>query len=492
MLDPSSVLPPSGCGVPEPGSPIPAGEAIAPASPAGTSRLEAARPRGLARLGRAAAGAERSIPTVLVACVVAALVMFWPATDDVFELPKLAVVVVATLALAPELALLTLRRHDAGWGPTTWTGTALLVYVLLVAAATLRSPDPIHSLTGEPYQFQGMIAAVCYAVAFLAARHSLTTYGRLRTFASALVLAGGIAASYGLLQQAGLDPVWDELDKGRIFSTLGQANALAAALVLVLPLGLGLWLTAGMPGRVFASTTTLAAGAALALTMSRGGYLGALIALGAFAALVRWRPALTRRRLGYALASLAAMSVIASALPPVGDAAAKVVERVQLIADPAEGSAASHLDLWAVGVRIALDHPLLGVGPEIYPDEFAAYRDAVLPPARAVEMARFRPESPHSVPLAIADGAGLPALGAYLALVVMAVTAGLRRLREAASPERTILAALLAAGAGHVVTDLFMTGEVAVSWVFWVLLGALAASRVGPEIAHAPKRAGVR
>src|SRR5450756_3236736 len=81
----------------------------------------------------------------------------------------------------------------------------------------------------------------------------------------------------------------------------------------------------------------------------------------------------------------------------------QVVDRGMLAADLGESSTASHLDLLAVGVRVVLDYPVFGVGPEIYPAVFARYRDIVLPPARAAVMARFRPDSTHDVPLAIAD-----------------------------------------------------------------------------------------
>ncbi len=474
MLTSSFDLPSSGCRVSGPGSLAATGVTSLSVAPAEALPLGAWRRFGQARLDRAGEAVERGVPVVLVVGTLVVPLLFWP-VEDVFELPKLLAAIAATLALLAGLALMALRSHQGRFDPATWTVTALVLYLLLVGAATLRSTDPIHSLTGEPYQYQGMIASVCSAVAFVAGRRSLATHARLRVVAAALVLAGGVAAGYGLIQEAGLDPIWQELNRGRIFSTLGQANALAAFLVLAVPVSLGLAVTSRTTGRVIAAAATVAIGTALALTMSRGGYLGAVVALAIFVALVPRRPVVTRRRLGYALAGLVALGAIAVTVPPLGGAVARVVERMQVIVNPAESSAASHLDLWAVGARIALDHPLLGVGPENYPDEFALYRDAVLPPARADAMAKFRPESPHNVPLAIADGAGIPALGAYLALIMGAMGVGLRRLRQAAARERTLLAALLAACAGHVVTDLFMTGEIAGTWTFWLLLGALAA-----------------
>ena len=175
---------------------------------------------------------------------------------------------------------------------------------------------------------------------------------------------------------------------------------------------------------------------------------------------------------------MAAFALIAF-VPPVTRSAARVLDRVLQTADLGEGSAASHLDLWAVGLRMAVDYPVLGIGPEIYPRLFSRYRDEVLSPERAAVMARFRPESPHDVPIAIAVGAGLPALVAYLGVVVLAMRSGFRRMRRAPPVEQLLLAALLASAVGHLVTDLFMTAEVTGSWMFWVLLGALSAQPGG-------------
>lgn len=103
---------------------------------------------------------------------------------------------------------------------------------------------------------------------------------------------------------------------------------------------------------------------------------------------------------------------------------------------------------------------------------FEEYRDRVLTPERATIMARFRPESPHNVPLAIAGGVGIPALLLYLVLTVGVALMLVASTRRSAGIERVTRAALLAAIMGHFVTDLFMTADVTGSWLFWVYLGA--------------------
>ena len=132
-----------------------------------------------------------------------------------------------------------------------------------------------------------------------------------------------------------------------------------------------------------------------------------------------------------------------------------------------------HLDAWHVAVRIAADHPVLGTGQETFPDVFPRYSHAVLPPDRAAALDAYRVESPHNVYLAIAAGAGLPALLAYLGVLAAVVAAVARAARRTSERWlRCALVAILAAVAGHLVTDAFMTAEVTGTWLFWVLMGA--------------------
>ena len=419
---------------------------------------------------------ERSLAIVLTAGAVVLPLVFTVALSDVFALPKTVVMLGLSVVLLTGLVPLALRPGTIALGQLSGVAVALAVYLVLTATATLRSPDPLHSLVGEQLQYQGLLATVGYAVAFLGARRSLGDMQRIRRLFAVVVIAAVLVAGYGFLQQMGRDPIWQVLNKGRIFSTLGQANALAAYLVLVLPLALALAGVSGKVGRAISTLAAVAIATALALTLSRGGYLGVGVALLVFAAAVARRSSLTRRRVVSGAGLVLAMLGLIAFLPPVSRSVERVVERGLSTVNLAEGSAASHLDLWTVGARIALDYPLLGVGPEIYPQLFPRYRDAVLPPARAAVMARFRPESPHNVPIAIAVGAGIPALVAYLGMVLLAMLTGWRRLRQASPNERLLIAALLASVSGHLVTDLFMTAEVTGSWIFWVLLGALCAT----------------
>lgn len=454
--------------------------------PAGTAPpAVSTEPHSAADDGRGAAAAAARLAmradqlgvAALVTGAVALPLVVMPSIDDVFALPKTALMIALTVVLAG--SLIALKRYPpAARRRSPGVVDILLVYVALTAAASIRSPDPLHSFVGERLQLQGLLASACYAVALLAAGRVLATAQRIRRLVIGVAAAAIVVVAYGFAQQANVDPIWDVLNRGRVFSTLGQANNLAAYLVLALPLVLGLAIaTESRPARIALLVLGTGIVGALGLTLSRGGYLGGAVAIATFALLVARRPEVDRRRLARAVVGVAVVVSTVAALilvPPVANSAGRILDRARQVTDVEAGSGALHLDLWAVGIRIAADHPLLGVGPEMFPAVFPQYRDTVLPADRATVIARFRPESPHSVPIAIAAGAGVPALAAYAALAAIAMVAGLRRCRRAATRERVLVAGLLAAVAGHLVTDLFMTAEVSTSWLFWVLLGVLA------------------
>jgi O-antigen ligase len=150
----------------------------------------------------------------------------------------------------------------------------------------------------------------------------------------------------------------------------------------------------------------------------------------------------------------------------------RVVDRALTSADVEEGSIHRHLDLWRLGVEIAVDHPFLGTGPETFPIVYRPYLD-VLPHDRAVRLARLRAESPHHEFLGLAAEAGFPAMLAFATfLCAMAAVALAATRRSVTTKDGWIALVVLSALAVHVVTTFFMTPETVTSALFWVIAGA--------------------
>jgi O-antigen ligase len=398
--------------------------------------------------------------------------VFTIAWADVFVLPKITTLRVALLA---GLALLVLGRQRVYPASSTLVrrivDLAVIAFTALTCLATAVSVDPGLSLVGRTEQYQGLVTTLLYVAFFFLAREALTTPRHLRVFAAATVAGSAIVGGYAVLQQFKLDPVFHTLDKGRVFSTFGQAEWLGAYLVIGLALGAGLlWQVRG-PRRLVALVSLGVILIALLLTLSRGAYLG--LAAGAAVFAIAMIPgARPNRRWLAALPILAVVVGAALLFAPVRDEARVMVSRATSTTDLSEGSIADRLDLWQVGAEIAIDHPLLGTGPETYTELFPQYRER-MPVSRQTFWMAYSPESPHNVYLAVADGEGLPALAAYL-IFIGAVLWQLARscARAPDRATRALLAAVLAAAVGHLVADMFMTADVTGSWLIWLLLGA--------------------
>ncbi len=434
-------------------------------------------------------GADAATFGVLVVAAITLPSIFSIENADVFAMPKTVVAIGLAALLCPILAV---RWLAASWTldelrrkPLVW---AILAFVSLNLLAAAFALDRQHALFGERLQFQGLATTLAYVVYLLAAWTSIRTSGRRAMLLWGVAVAAAVAAIYAIVQRLGVDPIWDTLFEGRVFSTFGQPNWLGAFFVTAIPMTLALAAGRHLVVQVLIAALAVAEMAALAFTLSRGGFLGAGIAVLVILAGFLFRRRLVTRR-GVALTALTVLlvTVAVAAVPQTRTAVAEVVQRIGMIDDPEEASASAHLDQWAVGVAIAADHALIGAGQDSYVLLFADYRDDVLPAERARVWEKYRPESPHNHYLAIAGGMGVPALLAYLAIIGGAVVRGVRGVGRAADSmdRRTAIAgiAFLAVIAGHLVTDFFMTAEVAGSVLFWMVLGASAAlgASAGPD-----------
>lgn len=433
------------------------------------------------------------VPDLLATAALVLPLVVVTALADAFVLPKLLALLLLSAVLVAAMALERVTQgppdgqpadrvaalRDAG-DRATWVARIALVALLgSLALATVLSADRARSLVGEPEQYQGLGTMLAYAIGLLAAWRALGDRGPMRRVIRAIVLAGAATATYGIAQLAGYDPLWSSLYEGTIFATFGNRNELGAYLALALPLAAA---AAAMPAparrdRLAAAVAVPLIGLALLLTFSRGAYLGAALALAVVLVLGRrWgRDRRTMRALGAgALALVVAITAVAF-VPPVRELADRVVDRALTSVDRVDPSVEDRFDLWTVAVAMVVDHPVTGIGPEMYPVAYPDYAARLLPPDRQLRPG-FVAESPHNVPLAIAVAAGIPALLAYLVLVGAVLWLGVRAAVRSSGPDRVLLAGLVAALCARLATDLFTTADVAGTWTAWLLMGAILAT----------------
>jgi O-antigen ligase len=409
---------------------------------------------------------------LIVTAVVVLPLVFDPRLDDAYALPKVSVLRVvglvgAALFLAYVAAAGSLTRNA-----DPRVDVPLACYAGLLVVASAASVDRVQSFVGEPYQYQGLVTGLLYIGSFYVARLSLGSDRGYRMILIAMVWTGAVVSVYGIAQGLGFDPFWSgPPDKGRVISSVGQANDLAAYLDLVVIAAAGLWPTSGRRSRFCLGALMVVALAALALTFSRGGYFGLVVGLGVLLVPdVHFRP--TRRMAAAGLALGAGVLVVALVLPTTRATVERVAGRAAATVDTGEGSIRFHLDLWRIGSQVALDHPLLGTGPETFPLVFRPYLNRLLPTDRAELLGRFRLESPHNELIGIAAEMGLPALATYVVFLGACAMACVRRARATSGAARSVALIVLAILATHVVTNLFKTPDVTTSEVFWISIGA--------------------
>lgn len=427
-------------------------------APTGWARRE--RARALAR----AVVLRSGLGWAAAACIVAVAVAFDPGTDAVFATPKYVVVgVTAVVLLALAAGVVAYSGVGVRW--LWWFDGPIVLWVIANIFAYAASPVPYLSLHGEALQRQGLLATLAYVVVLYAIR----LVGPTAPVPLAAALAGTFVAAYGAVQWLGLDPVWDELANGRLFSSIGQPNAFGAYMVMTVGfVAIGLR-SSNVVLRLAATAGTVLVFGGIWLSFSRGAYMGALVGLLVTAAAL-WRRVPARS----VVTSLLVVSALIGVLwvnPGTRSSTERVLDRGTTIVQPLDTSNSRRVDLWTVGLAMATDNPWTGVGQEMFPEAFPRYAASELSPDSRAALAPFRPESPHNVYVAAAAGVGIPGGLAYLTIVGAALVMAWRLARHRGD---AISAAVLFAVVAHAVTDVFITAELAGSVLFWALLGWLA------------------
>ena len=420
---------------------------------------------------------SRALAIVLVAASTIVPLLYRTGWSDVFAALKLGALwaVFGTCLLLLVVLVLCRGAQALTMDGPMLANVALIAWIGCNLVAFACSIDRHQSLFGERYWYQGLLTVLLYAGFFLVARVAFNTPDRLWWLAAGVAAGGTLVGIVGIMQQMGADPVFGIApSEGRVFSTIGQPNSLAAYLVLTIATAAAFLARPEPAVRAMAVVAIGVMSTTLILTGSRGGYAG-LIVGAVFAAIgLVWvsgaRPVHVLEGLMLvALLGLGSYLTVA----PIRTGVDRSWERTFASSTTRKGiSNGFHLDLWHEGWRVSVDNPLLGTGQETFPLIFPDYaRD--LPDRTERALNKFRIESPHNVYLAITAGTGFPALASYLTLVASFVVCVLRAARRAVSRvTKTILVMFVAAISGHLVTDVFMTADLTTAWLTWLLMGA--------------------
>jgi O-antigen ligase len=247
---------------------------------------------------------------------------------------------------------------------------------------------------------------------------------RADTLLSIVISVGAASAFVGIVQYGILN--YDNLGR-RMQGTLSHWMTYSGTLMLVICASLARLLF-GSRDRLWAAFVLPALLVSLALTLTRGAWLGAAAGAGVLF-LIKDIRLTALIPVVVAIAALVAPDALSNRMNSIGD-----------MTDPTTRDRVAMLE---AGVAMVRDHPLTGVGPDMVGHVYPDYRTASAVQAQNPHL--------HNVPMQIAAERGLPALVLWLLFVVVAAT-GLWRIRRdpavrpLAAAGLSAIAAMLVAG----------------------------------------------
>jgi O-antigen ligase len=429
--------------------------------------------------------------------------VFYLGATEQFEFPKTELLATGALVM---LAMLLARELARPRGPGMRArivaglrrdplGAAVLLFLVSSVASTVISIRPDMSVFGAAqYYAAGLKTAFGTAALYFASRYLATDARWIGRVACAAAIALAVATVYAFLQYAHLDPIaWNPSatfgGMARWPGTLAHANHLGTYIAMTVPLVL--WLarrTTSLPVRVSCAALILLSLAILAATLSRGAWVA--FAAGSFVyVLLAWRAArgetagrwVPARIVAAVLLALAAAS--APLLTPLRPA---LLSRLRQITDVREPSMHMRVLNWRAGIRMAADHPVLGVGTDAYLAAFPRYRT---PEFWGLEWNVAAPKA-HNEPIGIAATQGGLGLIAALLVVLLAGRAVWRAASHSSQELREGAAAAGGALAAFAVSDLasftvVSTGCLAAALAGWA---AGVTSAEGADLAGEPAK----
>jgi putative inorganic carbon (HCO3(-)) transporter len=349
----------------------------------------------------------------------------------------------------------------------------VLLYWGVATVATALSPVKVAAR-------QGLVKLTLYLLLFALMARVLRSRRLRNGILTLFLLVSLVVSVYGIRQwyfgaealATWVDPSSASADLRRVYSYLGNPNLLAGYLIPAVALSLSAlfawqrWLPKAMALTAFAINSIC-----LLLTYSRGGWIGFLGCLFAFAVLLvfwysvqlpaRWRPW--------------AMPVLLGSCAGVVILAVLFVEPIRIrvmsiFAGREDSSNNFRMNVWAAVLDMIRDRPLIGIGPgndafnKIYP---------------LYQRPKYTALSAYSIFLEIAVETGLIGLACFLWLLVVTFNQGieqLRRLRAIAKPEGFWLMGAIAAMAGMLAHGLVDTVwyRPQISTLWWLAVAIIA------------------
>lgn len=376
-----------------------------------------------------APGAMRHVPRV-TGCVLFALLIFTPLARA--SVQGWAVTTIHMVTLVGLAAFLLERILTWDW---KWISVPLdkpiLILMILCVVSTLFS---VHRRTS----LSATTLLVNYVVIFYLVVHTVRTRSQIRHLVYLIIGVATFLSILGLLKAFGANPLpwweYDDLgqDLSRMTATFGNPDHLAGYMEMSIPLLLGLFLTGFRETKIpFLICLTFLLLVALIFSLSRGGWIGALVGLAFMAVTLLTDRHVTKKRLVVALAGgfLAVAFVVLASTP--------IVERIRTFEQRERTpNLGARITVWGGMMQMIYNRPLLGTGPGTFATVFTQYQPAGL-------TSRFF--KGHNDYLHFTSEVGLPLVPIIVWMIIALYRKGLEKLKN---PSRLVRGVTLGALSG--------------------------------------------
>lgn len=338
--------------------------------------------------------------------------------------------------------------------------------VAVVAAAAVATPLSVH----EDLTFRADVQLALGVLLGAAAYQAVTSAEQVRLVLRWLLVVATLIAALAL-PEAGQQQAQfgGAVVSGRVTGIFAQPNEFGLFVAMALVLGLTSLSGPSRAGRVLTRVAVLVLLVALAVSLSRGAWLGAVAGAGGLVLLL---PGLRRRMLRSVPAAVVLLALVVT-VAPAQPQLSIFTSRVQTITEGAENPYDERPAIYAEALRLAADRPWTGQGPGTFP---AASASSIREGASGEE------EHAHNALLTVAAEAGLLGVAALVGLtlaVLLSVVRSCRRSRavgQAAHAEAVAGAgAALLVVVGHGVIDYPLRNPV-IFLLVWMLVGLVFAS----------------
>ncbi len=409
-----------------------------------------------------------------------------PFRKEMFYDGKLVFVVVSTLVYLFILIYNWVRdKNSLNFNKINYSRYELVIgfFALLAILSTIFSVDLSLSLWGQPHSREGLLSILAYVVIFCIFYRGFTFSRSLFVW---ILVSASLVSIYGILQYYRIAPGLHEFVKGvweQGLTTIGNRNFVGTYALLMLTVAVGMVLQTGeqtggqSPMSRFAGTSksniisyiiaSCIIFGLLVASMTRSAWIGFAIVFALyFIFSIKSKDMLVRWAILLVLFAGIFGVMNTSKDSQVKERAKTIVEDVQDIKNDSVGS--YRMYYWKRTRAIMLDRPWLGSGPDTYGEVF---KDEY-----GEDKIKLHYEKAHNEYLQIAMTLGYPALGLYLALVMMVLWGLIKVMRRGViwQGDRRhgfIAPMVFCCIVGYLVQAFFNISVISTAPMYWAMLG---------------------